>query len=214
VQQDLITDFSDAVVGIDLDGNPGIAYSRGAVALGGTSAVFAAPGLRLPRLSLEPRGSDQALRIDATPGVPIDNQNYYSGIALAFGRDEGVCVDATGYTGVRFTLEGTPGTCQLMFQVLISQDFRIGENGPGACTLGELCYPPFSEPLVVDGGVGAEPSRFDVRFAALTRPGNPVARIDAQTIKSIVNVGWKLFAPLVGPPCQASMLLDEVAFFR
>jgi hypothetical protein len=65
----------------------------------------------------------------------------------------------------------------------------------------------------VDSG-GAEPARFDVRFDALTNPGNPVAGIDAQTIRSIVNVGWKLFAPLVGPPCQASLLLDDVAFFR
>jgi hypothetical protein len=209
VQQDLITDFSDAVLGTDLEGGPGILYGRGPVQRGGASEVFAAPGLKFPQLSLEPHGTDQALRIEAKPVMPVID-NPYLGFALGFGRDAELCVDATGYRGVAFTLDGTTGTCQLMFQVLFSQDFRVGLADPaGACTLGELCYPPFSRPLAVNG-----PATYAIEFADLVNPGNPVAGIDPQTIRSIVNVGWKLFPPLGDTPCQASLLLDDVAFFR
>ena len=208
VQQALITDFSDAVPGTDLDGNPGILYGLGPVQRGGTAVVFAAPGLKPPQLSLEPHGNDQALRIEANPGMTVGD-NYYLGFALGFGQDAELCVDATGYRGVSFTLDGTVGSCQLMFQVLVSQDFRVGPHDPaGACTLGELCVPPYSRPLAVNG-----PAPYMIPFADLVNAGNPVAGIDSQTIRSIVNVGWKLFA-LGGTPCQASLLLDDVAFFR
>jgi len=206
VQRDLITDFSDAFVAPDHDGKPGVGFAQGPVPGGGVSYLFAAPGLASPRLSLEPRGDDRALRIDANPGVPIGDDNYYLGFGLGFGGDTQICVDASGYQGVSFTLDGSTGTCQLMFQVEISQDYRIGSNTQiASCTLGEACYPPYSRPLVVDG-----PMTHAIPFSALAN-GNPVGMVD---MTAITSVGWKLFAPLNGPPCQASLLLDDVAFFR
>jgi hypothetical protein len=206
VQRDLITDFSDAFEVPDHDGKPGVGFAQGPVPGGGVSQLFTAPGLASAQLSLEPRGDNHALRIDANPGVPIGDDNYYVGMALGFGGDQEICVDASGYQGVSFTLDGSTGSCQLMFQVMISQDYRIGSNTlVASCTLGEACYPPFSRPLVVDGTMS-----YSIPFSALAN-GNPVGTVD---VKAITNVGWKLFAPLNGPPCQASLLLDDVAFFR
>jgi len=205
VERSLIADFSDAVEELDHDGNAGIRYPSGPVNRGGVSYFFAAPGLATPRLSIQTTAGNPALRIDATPGVPVNDQNYYFGFALGFGSEEEVCLDASGYSGVSFTLDGSPGTCLLMFQVMISQDDRIGAGFAAAsCTLGEACYPPFSDPLAVDG-----PGSYAIPFAALAN-GNPVDHVD---LKTITNVGWKMYAPLDGP-CEAHLVLDDVAFFR
>jgi hypothetical protein len=207
VKQDLITDFSDAFDAPDFDGHPGgVSFTGGPVERGGVSYRFAAPGLDPPRLSLEPRVHDLALRIEAAPRMPIDG-NYYLGVAFGFSAGDEVCIDASAYRGVQFTLDGTTGTCQLMFQVERSEDYRIGPNTKVAsCTLGELCYPPFSPPLIVDGQ-----RNHAIPFADLTMPGNPIPEVNP---KAITGVGFKLFAPVAGPPCVASLVVDDLAFFR
>jgi len=92
-----------------------------------------------------------------------------------------------------------------MFQVMISQDDRIGAGFAAAsCTLGEACYPPFSDPLAVDG-----PGSYAIPFAALAN-GNPVEHVRSQDHH---ERGWKMYAPLDGP-CEAHLVLDDVAFFR
>ena len=207
VDQALITDFSDAVEGPDVHGRPGILYGDGPVHLGGSSSMFAAPGLSLPTLSIEPRGDGRALRVLARPGTPINDGSFYFGFALAFGDDQAVRIDATGYRGVRFTLEGDTGTCIVMFQVIFSAVDRADPSYPGVatCLLREDCAPPYSHPLSLEGnGV------FEIPFDALD-DGNPVRRVDVTTITA---VGWKLYAPLSGPSCEVSLLLDDVAFLR
>jgi hypothetical protein len=210
IENDLISDFSDAREVVDSEGNAGIEFTRGPVGRGGESYFFEAGGLSRPRLSLVPTASGFSLRIDAKPGVPIDDSNQWVGFALGFARDQEVCVDATGYHGIRFTIAGSTGTCQLMTQVMISQDDRIGEGFPTAsCTLGDLCYPPFSAPLAVD----ETPHTFEIPFTALS-DGNPAPVVDELTKKTITNIGWKLYVPLSGPPCVASLSLDDVGFYK
>jgi hypothetical protein len=207
VQQALIADFSDAVEEVDSHGNAGVRYASGPVSRGGTAYFFAAPGLTPPRLSIQTTGDNRALRIDATPGKPVTPDFYWFGFALGFGSDTEVCLDATGFTGVGFTLDGTPGTCLLMFQVMISEDDRIGDGFEAAsCTLGPDCYPPFSKPLMVAG-----PGSYAFPFTELAH-GNPVETVD---VKAITNVGWKMFAPVdESTPCEAHLVLDDVAFYR
>ena len=162
-----------------------------------------------PRLSLISQGDNPALRIEASPGVPSSVARSYLGFGLGFGVDEELCVDASEFRGVRFTLDGSVGTCQLMFQVDISEDLSIDEeqHSPlAACKVGvDLCYPPFSLPLTING-----PTHFEIPFTALS-DGSPIGLVDRKTI---AGISWKLWAPLDGPPCVASLVLDDVAFFR
>ena len=207
VDQDVITDFSDAVEATDAGGNPIIRWGGGPGQRGGVSYVFGAAGQMPPALSLEDVAGNRVLRVRATPGVPNSPDNFWSGLALGFGHDPAGCVDASAYRGVRFRIEGTVGTCQLMFQVEISQDLAIGgtDDEVAACTLGDLCYPPFSTPLSIQGS-----KTYEVPFTAISE-GSPVHEVDP---RSVTDVGWKLWAPLAGAPCEASFVVDDVAFFR
>ena len=93
-----------------------------------------------------------------------------------------------------------------MFQVEFSQDFDLNVSPLGACTLGDLCYPPYSAPLAVNEA----PKTYDIPFTAIS-DGNPVRQVDPTTITS---VAWKLWAPSEGAPCEADFVVDDVAFFR
>jgi hypothetical protein len=204
----LITDFSGATEGPDLAGQPGVTFTGGgALNRGGSTLVFAAEGLEAPTLSLTKTANDNpALQIDAKPGIP-KGLNFWLGFAIGFARDEDVCVDASDYKGVSFTLDGTPGTCLLMFQVEISQDLDIGTKSPiAACPLGpDRCYPPFSLSINVSGR-----KTYQFLFSSLSE-GSPLALVDK---KAITNLSWKLWAPSEGPPCEAHLILDDVTFYK
>ena len=207
VEQEQITDFSDAAETTDVEGHPGITFTMGPLKQGGVSVSFAAQGLQPPRLSLISQGDNRALRIDASPGVPSVSRSYL-GFGLGFGIDPELCVDASEFRGVRFTLDGSLGTCQLMFQVDISEDFSIEEdNSPlAACKVGvDLCYPPFSLPLTIDG-----PTHFEIPFTALS-DGSPIPLVD----QAITSISWKLWTlTSTRLRARASLVLDDVAFFR
>jgi len=208
VERRLISDFSDAAEVVDVDGNHGIEYRDGPVGLGGVTQFFGAPGVPLPMLSLVSTDTGPVLKVEATPERPISEElgSRYFGFGLGFGRSEPVCVDASAYQGISFTLEGSIGSCELSFQTQISQDDRLLEgSNVSSCTLGELCYPPFSEPLEV-----GSKRTFQFRFGAL-KNGNPVPLVDPTRL---INVAWKMYAPASGPACELSMLIDDVAFYR
>ena len=202
----LITDLSDAVPGTDSKGQPQIIFGLDPAGLGGGTFTYAAPFLNAPMLSLEPKGDGQALRVLADPGVPVDGGDAWFGFGFGLFYIEGGCLDATGYAGVQFTIEGSLGTCQLRFGVSISEDDR-GEDNPrgGSCALGAECYSPLSGPLLpgADGIVM-------VPFAQISG-GNPTKTVDAT---AITGVNWQLVAPLTGDPCVATFTVDDVSFVR
>ncbi len=208
VGRELISDFTDAVEVVDVDGNHGIVYSNGPVGLGGVTQFFSAPGVAPPTLSLVPTDTGPALEVRATPARPISAEpaSRYFGFGLGFGIVAPVCVDASAYRGVSFSLEGQIGSCELMFQTQISQDDRLLEGSDvSSCTLAELCYPPYSAPLEV-----GRKRTFQFPFDALNG-GNPVELVDPTTL---INVAWKMFAPVSGPACEVRIVIDDVAFYR
>ena len=206
LERALIADFSDASEVITFEGAAGVEFAPGPLGLGGVSYLFAARGQNPPALTLEPVDDDLALRIEADPGVPNTEYDQWSGFALGFNSVGDACLDATGYRGVRFTLEGDVGTCQVMFQVMMSQNSRIDEGFEHAsCSLREFCYPPFSAPLVV-----GKKRVIELPFTALS-DGSPLPLVD---VDSITDVGLKFYAPFMGEPCRASLLLDDVEFYR
>lgn len=207
VDQELVTDFSDAAETMEGGGDSLIRWGGGIAQKGGYAVSFGAPGQMPPQLSVvEDGGGNRALRVHATPGVPNGPDNVWSGAALVFGHDPDICVDATGYRGVSFRIAGMAGTCELMFQVEISQDLALEISPTAACTLGDRCYSPFSNPLAIE----KDAKTYEIPFTAIS-DGNPVPQVDPKTITS---VAWKLWAPVEGVPCEADFVVDDVAFFR
>jgi len=202
----LITDLSDAVPGTDSKGQPQITFGSVLAGLGGGTFTYAAPFLNAPTLSLEPKGDGQALRVLASPGVPVDSGDAWLGFGFGLGYLDGGCLDASEYGGVQFTIDGSLGTCQLRFGVSISEDDKIEDNpGGGSCALGAQCYSPLSGALLpgADGIVM-------VPFAQISG-GSPTKTVDAT---AITGVNWQLVAPVTGDPCVASFTVDDVSFFR
>jgi len=201
VTRDLITDFSDAhaatlnqLPDIEFDVQPGM--------VGGTF-TYQQVGLTAPTLSLESLGDGQALRVTASPGTPFNSQTTIFGFGIGWGAIDGQCLDATGTSGVRFTIEGTLGTCQLRVGANFSRDLDVRLNSAGSCGLESQCYSPVAGLLSPNTGV------LEARFADMSG-GSPVDRVDVTTLSGVV---WALVAPLDGA-CGASFTIDDVAFFR
>jgi hypothetical protein len=155
---------------------------------------------------LEPKGDGQALRVLASPGVPVDSGDAWFGLGFFLEYIDSGCLDASEYGGVQFTIDGSLGTCQLRFGVSISEDDRVEDNpNGGSCALGAQCYSPLSGALLpgADGIVM-------VPFAQISG-GNPTKTVDAT---AITGVNWQLVAPVTGDPCVASFTVDDVSFFR
>ena len=163
---------------------PSTSRITGPGALAAKPYGYAAPGLSQPIVQPLP------LIDDATPGVQVtfapENATGWAGFGLAFAG----CVDASAYTGVRFTVAGDLGTCALNFGVVPTQQQPTAFGG--ACA-GE-CIPPFSAPLPLGTST--------VAFADLTG-GYPEGPVDQTRLQ---NVQWsfKLLGEAVRPAGPAS----------
>ena len=170
---------------------PSTSRITGPGALAAKPYGFAAPGLSQPVVQPLP------LVDDALPGVQVtfspESATGWAGFGLAFAG----CVDASAYTGVRFTVAGDLGSCALNFGVVPTQQQPTAFGG--ACT-GE-CIPPFSAPLPLGTST--------VSFADLTG-GYPEGPVDQTRLQ---NVQWS-FKVLggSGPPCRARLTVTDVAF--
>lgn len=202
VARDLITDFSDAHPAI-LGTMPDIEFEVQPGIVGGTFTYPQGGGLPPPSLAIEPRGADQALRVTANPGTPINSQAAGLGFGIGWGATDGQCLDATGYGGVRFTIDGTLGTCRLQVGVNFSRDLDARFNSAGTCVPGSPCGPPATGVLTPNTGT------LEARFADMTG-GSPVDRVDVTALDGVL---WTLIAPLDGS-CVASFTIDDVVFVR
>ena len=159
--------------------------------------TFAAPGLTAPSAApiIAPDGSLQGLQIAATPGTSSDPFNAWAGAGLPFPG----CVDASAYTGVRFTITGDLGTCSLLFGVTPTEQ-QADEFG-GACT-DAVCTPPFFTPVTTGTST--------ILFSQLG--GNePAGPVDASRLQ---NIQWTLNVPTdgVSAPCNAAFSITDVSF--
>jgi hypothetical protein len=191
----LITDFSDAVAGTS-----GIAFGT-PPGLGGGTFTYAATGLNPPVLSLAPApagSTGQALQVVANPGLPTDPADEFSGFGLGFD----MCVDASAYTGVEFTITGDLGSCALTFAAQFSEDNSVTDDPSfGSCTLGGNCFPPSSGPIVAGTTV--------VHFADLLG-GSPQTSVDA---RALTGVQWNLDTNPASP-CSASFAVTDIRFIN
>jgi hypothetical protein len=191
----LITDFSDAVVGTS-----GISFGT-QPSIGGGSFTYAATGLTAPVLSLAPApagSTGQALQVAANPGLTTDPANDFSGFGLGFD----MCVDASAYTGIQFTITGSLGNCSLTFATQFSEDNSVTDDPSfGSCTLGGNCFPPSSNPI----GTGTTVVHFADVFG-----GSPLTAVDAH---ALTGVQWNLSGPTDGVSvCSANFAVTDVTF--
>jgi hypothetical protein len=190
----LITDFSDAGVGTS-----GIFFGT-APNIGGGTYSYAAPGLSAPVLSLGPApagSTGQALDVVANPGLTTDPSNNWSGFGLGFN----MCVDASAYTGVQFTITGSLGNCAVTFSPVFSENNSVHDDPAfGSCTAAS-CYTGESRPLA--------PGTDIVRFTDVIG-GSPQTMVDP---RALTGVQWQLNAPTDGVSvCSASFAITDITF--
>jgi hypothetical protein len=161
-----------------------------AVPSGGYS--YAAPELTLPTITpvYSADGFWQSLAVVASPGAGTDQGGNWLGVGVPLMG----CVDASAYTGVRFTITGA-----LSF-VAVPTEQAFVSNG-GAC-IDPSCYSPASAPF----GVGTT----TVRFVDLNG-GNPPGPVDPSRL---LDIQWQMSVPIDGvtAPCMASFTITDVSF--
>jgi hypothetical protein len=189
----LITDFSDAVVG-----TAGITFGT-APNLGGATFTYAATGLTQPVLSLVPApGGSTGQALQVTDGGPVGNggNGNWSGFGLGFD----MCIDASAYTGVQFTITGTIGSCPLTFSPQFSEDNSVTDDPNfGSCVPGSTgCFPPASTPLILG------PNTID--FSQVVG-GAPDQTVDA---RALTGVQWQLN----GSSCGQNFTVTNVTFIN
>ena len=166
-----------------------------------TPFTFAATGLTPPVVTTvtSPDGVTQSLHVEANPGISADLAQNFAGFGLGFGFPG--CVDASAFTGVKFTITGDLGTCALTFNVVPSEDNSVAFGPLGTCTATQ-CFGPMSAPLTTGTTV--------VRFADMSG-GMPLATVDATALN---DLGWTLTVPTDGTtaPCVASFTVGDVSF--
>ena len=167
----------------------------------GQPFTYAATGLTAPTVTLLPNGdgTTAGAQVAANPGTTTDLNNSFVGFGWGFGNPP--CLDASGFTGVQFTIAGDLGTCNLQFSLTPSEDNGVQFGPFGVCTA-DNCVGPFSASL----GVGTTV----VKFADMTG-GRPLATLDATALNAI---SWNLSVPTDGvtAPCVASFTVTGVAF--
>ena len=144
-------------------------------------------------------GSLQSVAVTADLGATTDPTQAFAGFGFGFGNPS--CLDASAFTGVRFTVAGDLGTCQLQLSLTPSENNSVTTGPVGACT-GTACFGPFSPPL----GVGAQV----VHFSDMTG-GMPLATLDPATLN---DISWNFIVPSDGvtAPCVANFTISDVSF--
>jgi len=164
--------------------------------------AYAAPGLPLPTFDpvASPGGGPLSFRVNFDPGTPSDPYLAWAGVGFIFQAPR--CVDASAYTGIRFTLAGDLGTCDVNFRLDPSNDvMALGGGGLGACTA-SYCGEPLSGSL----SIGTTVLTFDDFFG-----GVPFPALDPS---ALIGLAWGFHAPSDGrtAPCKASFTISDVSF--
>jgi hypothetical protein len=181
--------------------NGGAITGSASTPAGGTF-TYSAPNLTAPTVVplTSTAGVLQGLHVTASPGVTSDPSNSWSGVGLYFSQP--ACVDASTYTGFRFTVSGDLGTCKLSFVGVPSQDNAVANGPVGTCTA-TSCISPSYGPITTGTSI--------VHFTDLSG-GTPYATLDPAALN---DIGWQLNVPTDGSPaCNADFIITDVSFIN
>jgi hypothetical protein len=182
----LITDLSEATTAI-ASGQ----FRFGVFPAGGVAYSY--PLLPAPEVTLS--GGALRMKLEAvSTDTPV-----YAGVLLSFDA----CVDASAYTGVRFTLGGTKvGACYLQFSSIHS------ENGDARSAPHGTCTGPSCSPSAVIIGVSLPPAGSMIWWSAQVG-GVPSFSVDPGRL---IGLQWQLVIP-TGTACTADLTIDDVSFY-
>lgn len=116
------------------------------------------------------------------------------------------CIDASGFTGVQFSLSGALSGCALVFDAVDPEHQWRGPGGP---------YPP-QRPIAATE-VTAQPQTIMAPFANPGIQGNPATPAQAS---SLTAVQWIVVVPVGAsdgtslPACTGSLTIDDVKLYR
>jgi hypothetical protein len=141
--------------------------------------------------------------LTATGTIPAGT---YAGLSIYFNS----CFDASAYQGVKFTLSGDLGGCDMYKAgVNFPQDEPVPPaSGHGVCDpAGNNCYGP---------GASYTTATTMISFANMTG-GGAVATVTADAQSRITGIGWGFHGPAAVDGgtggCTVNFTLDDVAFY-
>jgi hypothetical protein len=133
----------------------------------------------------------------------------YPGLTLFF---SGPCVDASAFSGVEFTLEGTLSGCTMQYATAFTEDAYNGGNNIGSCT-DSLCYEPQTDLLPTPTATVVQ-IPWAVTLESI--PGHPVANPDDPA--SITGLEWQFTVPQATDAgtntCVANVNISNLEFYR
>jgi hypothetical protein len=181
-------------------GVPDAGDSIGATGIGGT--VYAYGGPATPQYAF--RGGS----FEIVENAPSTSATQYAGVGIAFVD----CIDASGFSGVSFSIAGSISGCAMHFTATLSEDtYNDGtaDSDPlGVCTLGPSdCYSPKADLT----GLTSAPQTIRFAWPAFAY-GMPDQTVDPA---KLTGVEWS-FEIAAGPSgtCAADVTIDDVSFFE
>jgi hypothetical protein len=145
-------------------------------------------------------------RVTLTSPGAVHAQYFGVGFTLN-GNPEGThCLDASAYTGIRFTVSGTlAGSCLFDYAATDSQheNASVDSRGTGDAT----AYGPQARVP----GPAASPATILMPFSGAGAPtgGNPAVAIDET---KLTRVHWQFAVPPASS-CAVDILIDDVTFY-
>jgi hypothetical protein len=158
-----------------------------------------ATGFRAPTVELldRPGGSPRPrpLHVVVRTGVAEGNRNW-SVFGFMFAKVP--CLDASRFKGIRFTMRGDLGRCDVSFHLFQSHDMK-GATGPGICT-GERCEGYFfGSPTLTLGTT-------ELSFSELKNGYS-----DPIDLSALVGMQWGFAAPQ-NFQCKADLEISDISF--
>jgi hypothetical protein len=180
-----------------LPSTPLITGAVGSVAIPRVIYEYTAPGLE-PASAEALVGSDgtfAGIHITAVSGVPTDPMSRWLGVGLPLVG----CVDASAFRGVKFTIKGDLGSCEVSFGLVTS--VNNSDGFVGSCHE-SACLAASSAPLQAGTTV--------VLFSEMTG-GSPESRVNPATLN---DLQWQFTVPLAdsAPACVADFTITELSF--
>lgn len=137
-----------------------------------------------------------------------DQVATYTGIGVWFNG----CIDASKFTGVRFTISGDVGASgNVKFYAISNRDKYVDEpNGIGACVPADpVNFWPTCHPPGIILPVGAEPATVSIPWTAL-KDGLPATITDGS---DVLALEWAFNWQEGGTAYPASLTIDDVEFY-
>jgi hypothetical protein len=188
----LIANFDDASRPIAI---PGDIFTYGEPKVGGPSAPTYATS-----------GGALNIKVSAAPTTTPQ----YAGLQVRFDR----CMDASAFTGVRFTIRGSFSGCALQYATgdvdheAVTTGAPLAAGAPGS-------YPHQSRIAAED--LTSAPRTIMAPFAHADIQGNPSKATDAH---KLIYALWYFIVPVAtegdggNPACTGDVTIDDIRFYR